>query len=254
MKKVLLASLALFVVLCSYLVISVHAQSDRPLSFHNAYSYLAWSQGNRGTLQFMSTNGIPNITGGGNWANLVYIETSDGTVRGEAGIEDCSGSQCQYCSSGEHFFTYYGNISTVCYSPVSTTYCYFGVADDNSNGNQINFNIDCGNGTGPCPGWSCHLNLGHGQPAWGYTAIEEDIDYTWGGYIGGIRTVEQNRYLDTSNNWHYQSGPSSCPLQTGCPVYHSGPPPQMYWATYPSDNLTGGILTECERSDGNPVC
>ncbi len=115
----------------------------------------------------------------------------------DVGIETASGDAGPFCANDINLFwryvRYYQGYEeghNECY-PLNSGLglCDFGVSDRQGIGFSVAFNIDCGNGTGPCPGWSCVYDTQYPVPAWGMTRLQEYDVATWGGGLPRSRVL-----------------------------------------------------------------
>lgn len=233
------------VLLVCLLIGASHVQA-RPSSYHNSSMLLQWPGNLDGAGTTMNHEWV-SLSGTDQWNRFIVIFDPIDNVSLEAGLQT-NGS----CGSGNWFWYALTPGNPSCSHPGSLSHdCDIGVEEFTTS--QLKVNIDCGSGTGKCPGFGCSISFNTtGQ--WTGAQLEEDINATWGGELTPTTEVWYGNEYREGTAWSFQNKPSSCnPPQQACPGFTHGSPPEAYWATFPSVG-DGGILDSCERSDGNYPC
>lgn len=242
----------LVVIVASFLYIVGPLQTHaKPHSTHDSSAGVTWP-GTMGGASTTMNPEFPSMPVGGLWSREIEITNANLTVAVFAGMESSLFNSNSLCGDGMHFYYVWTNNPTHCLSVGSPgPNCDFSIEQYDST--TVKVNIDCGNGTGGCPGFSCNISL---NQTWGNVFMEEYVDSTWAGELTSVDEGWLNNKYREGTTWHYQALPSSCnTYQNGCPTFGAGgSPPEMYWFTYPANSSTGGYLVSCERSDGKTPC
>lgn len=259
-KRIVTCSLVVAILMAFLVFVPVsYAQSRLPDTSAtcgtNCYAQQEWgSLSVHGATTAVQAN-VPNYSGSNSFYQALDVTTSNGYVA--VGIESNNGFGVS-CGSGDHFFYQIydqpsGPVSQ-CFSVLSgegNNYATFQISYYVSNGGGWFIHL-IANGDIKCKPTPCTYNAISDSNA---TAAINDVQLQQSLVHPSSFSNHQIWGTDWNDNGYF-TGSWSFFNTSGSGVDFlsnlggSVPPPQMYWQTDPSKNVTGGNLYSCDYSSG----